>query len=165
MSPAPAERIHARTADLANEVAEHPVLQRGRISPPRLNRVALRAFDPKKPAVDPAVAKEPVDDDRTPSEQGADHEFVKHDNLHREPVARRAQPRQVCFRMQKVGIPVVLVHCHCGFTITLTNGFGRVSRTDRKAATQASAMMAAMSAISVRVHKVGVTAFTPHSMR
>jgi hypothetical protein len=54
-----------------------------------------------------------------------------------------------------------VVHCHCALKAAVANGLGRVNLTDRKAATQASVTMAAISAISWRVHNVQVMAFTP----
>ena len=63
--------------------------------------------------------------------------------------------------MQIFAVPVVVAHCHCVLEAALANGLGRVNLTERKAATQANVRMAAMSAISWRVHNVQVMAFTP----
>jgi hypothetical protein len=63
--------------------------------------------------------------------------------------------------MQIFVVTALVVHCHCALAAAAANGLGRVNLTDRKAATQASARMAAMSAISRRVHNVRVMGFTP----
>jgi hypothetical protein len=63
--------------------------------------------------------------------------------------------------MQIFAVPVVVVHCHCVLEAALAYGLGRVNLTERKAAAQANVRMAAMSAISWRVHNVQVMAFTP----
>jgi hypothetical protein len=63
--------------------------------------------------------------------------------------------------MQIFAVPAFVVHCHCALKAALANGFGRVNLIDKNAATQASVRMAAMSAISWRVHNVQVMAFTP----
>jgi hypothetical protein len=73
----------------------------------------------------------------------------------------RGTGRYTGFLMQIFVVPAVVVHCHCALKAAPANGFGRVNLTDRKAATQASVRMAAMSAISWRVHNVQVMAFTP----
>jgi hypothetical protein len=65
--------------------------------------------------------------------------------------------------MQIFAVPAVAVHCHWALKAAVANGFGRVNLTDRKAAMQASVTMAAISAISWRVHNVQVMAFTPFS--
>jgi hypothetical protein len=69
--------------------------------------------------------------------------------------------RYPCFLMQIFAVPAFVVHCHCALKAALANGFGRVNLIDKNAATQASVRMAAMSAISWRVHNVQVMAFTP----
>jgi hypothetical protein len=69
------------------------------------------------------------------------------------------------FLVQTVRTPAVLVHCHWLVKTALTNGFGRVSPIDRNAAAQASATMAATSAISLVVHVLQVIAFTPIPVR
>jgi hypothetical protein len=69
--------------------------------------------------------------------------------------------RYACILMQIFVVPALVVHCHCALTAAAANGLGRVNLTDRKAAPQASVTMAAMSAISWRVHNVQVMAFTP----
>jgi hypothetical protein len=69
--------------------------------------------------------------------------------------------RYAGFLMQIFAVPALVLHCHCALNAVLANGFGRVNLTDRKAATQASVRMVAISAISWRVHKVQVMAFTP----
>jgi hypothetical protein len=66
--------------------------------------------------------------------------------------------------MQIFAVPAVAVHCHCALKPAVANGFGRVNLTERKAATQANVRMAAMSAISWRVHNVQVMVFTPPSL-
>jgi hypothetical protein len=63
--------------------------------------------------------------------------------------------------MQIFVVPALVVQCHCALRAAAANGLGRVNLTDRKAATQASVKMAAISAISWRVHNVQVMAFTP----
>jgi hypothetical protein len=68
--------------------------------------------------------------------------------------------RYPCFLMQIFAVPAVAVHGHCALKDAVANGLGRVNLTERKAATQASVRMATMSAISWRVHKVQVMAFT-----
>jgi hypothetical protein len=69
--------------------------------------------------------------------------------------------RYASFLMQIFVVTALVVHCHCALTAAAANGLGRVNLTDRKAATQASVKMAAISAISWRVHNVQVMAFTP----
>src|ERR1700691_5348064 len=63
--------------------------------------------------------------------------------------------------MQIFVVPALVVQCHCALRAAAANGLGRVNLTDRKAATQANVRMAAISAISWRVHNVQVMAFTP----
>jgi hypothetical protein len=69
--------------------------------------------------------------------------------------------RYASFLMQIFVVTALVVHCHCALAAAAANGLGRVNLTDRKAATQASVKMAAISAISWRVHNVQVMAFTP----
>jgi hypothetical protein len=55
--------------------------------------------------------------------------------------------------------------CHSTPALALGDGFGRVNLTARKAAAQASATMATMSASSLRVHDAEVIAVTPIPVR
>ena len=67
------------------------------------------------------------------------------------------------FLVQTVRIPAVLVHCHWSLNITLATGSDRVNPTEANAAVPATARIAMVSTVALRVQKVRVIAFTPIS--
>jgi hypothetical protein len=65
--------------------------------------------------------------------------------------------------VQTVRIPAVLVHCHWSLNITLATGSDRVNPTEANAAVPATARIAMVSTVALRVQKVHVIAFNSHS--
>jgi hypothetical protein len=58
------------------------------------------------------------------------------------------------FLVQTVRIPAVLVHCHWPFSITLSNGLGRLNSTDANAVAPARASAATARRTALRVHEM-----------
>jgi hypothetical protein len=65
------------------------------------------------------------------------------------------------FLVQTVRIPAVLVHCHWPFSITLSNGLGRVNSTEANAVAPARASTAMARRIALRVREMFI-GFSSH---